>query len=329
MATNLQELFGDHKTLTAAIQRVPFKPGLIASLKLFGELGISTTSAFIEYENGRLDLVPAAGYGGVIGTIPMNRTRDGVEIEAVHLPTRGSVLAAEAQNRRAFGTNSLDTPENLRDGKLKTMRGNLEFTIEAHRMGAIRGQILDADGESVLLDTYATFGVTQHTIFFNSVSAVSSVLQKVIDAERAAEDALGGTRPTEFIAMCSPGFIDAIRNHPSYVKAIENAAPAALLSGAIVRISRTTFYEVRSPSPGPTFIADGEAYLLPSDVPDLFISRFAPAPWWETVNTPGLPIYVKAEPMPMGLGYALAAQSNVLNICTRPTAVIRLSTEAS
>ncbi|MCB1718608.1 MAG: major capsid protein, partial [Candidatus Competibacteraceae bacterium] len=72
-------------------------------------------------------------------------------------------------------------------------------------------------------------------------------------------------------------------------------------------------------------IADDEAYVVPRNVPGLFITRFAPADYMETVNTMGLPIYSKSEPMKMNRGIEMEAQSNPIHLCTRPNAVIKLT----
>lgn len=72
-------------------------------------------------------------------------------------------------------------------------------------------------------------------------------------------------------------------------------------------------------------IPDNEAYAVPQGVTDLFISRFAPANYWETVNTIGVPYYAKIEPLEMNKGVNIEAQSNPLNLCTRPAAVIKLT----
>ena len=56
------------------------------------------------------------------------------------------------------------------------------------------------------------------------------------------------------------------------------------------------------------------------------MSRFAPAPYNETVNTVGLPYYAKAKEMEFGKGVEVEAQSNPLNICLRPTALVEVTT---
>ncbi len=58
----------------------------------------------------------------------------------------------------------------------------------------------------------------------------------------------------------------------------------------------------------------------------MFITRYAPADYVETVNTVGIPYYSKAEAMRFNKGIELESQSNPLNLNTRPGAVVRLTT---
>ena len=64
---------------------------------------------------------------------------------------------------------------------------------------------------------------------------------------------------------------------------------------------------------------------MPEGVADLFITRFAPADYMETANTLGLPKYAKQEALRMNRGLEIEAQSNPLNLCTRPGAIIKIT----
>ena len=85
-----------------------------------------------------------------------------------------------------------------------------------------------------------------------------------------------------------------------------------------------TFEELQGNTGGDLALADGEAIAFPLGVPDMFLTRFAPADYLETVRGIGLPYYTKTAPMRMNKGIQLESQSNPLNINTRPDAVIRL-----
>jgi hypothetical protein len=64
------------------------------------------------------------------------------------------------------------------------------------------------------------------------------------------------------------------------------------------------------------------AYFYPTGVPNLFATVFAPADYIETVNTLGLPRYVKQYDMPNDKGVHMDTQMNALNFCTRPLALL-------
>ncbi|MCI0549901.1 MAG: major capsid protein, partial [Anaerolineae bacterium] len=72
---------------------------------------------------------------------------------------------------------------------------------------------------------------------------------------------------------------------------------------------------------GGKMIGDNECRFVPMGVQELFITRYAPADYEETVNTPGLPRYARQYPFPNGKGRMLEMQTNVLNMCTRPEAL--------
>lgn len=321
----LQDAFGNGVELTAAINKVPFIPGTLAKTKLFTEMGISTLEAAIDCEDQVIKIVPTAPRGGVAEPY-QSGTKETVKIAAVHIPTRGSVYADEVQDKRLWGTSDLDSPTALRTRKLSGMRANLEATIERMRFGAIMGKVLDFDGTE-LLDMYATFGIVQTSLSLDLASSTTVILNKVIGAERVSEDACGGTVPTSFVALAGPDFMDALRANPAYETALRYGQPSKLLADFRngIAIGNTTFIECRTPPGLPVRIPTGEAYLAPQGIADLLQTLYAPGDYMATVNTSGLPIYAKSEEMPMGKGYALEAQSNPINVCTRPAAIIRLT----
>jgi hypothetical protein len=59
--------------------------------------------------------------------------------------------------------------------------------------------------------------------------------------------------------------------------------------------------------------------------PGLFIERYAPADYEETVNTVGVPRYAKQYAMANGKGRNLEVQTNLIPICTQPLTLRRLT----
>ena len=59
-------------------------------------------------------------------------------------------------------------------------------------------------------------------------------------------------------------------------------------------------------------------------VPELFIERYAPADYEETVNTMGLPRYAKQFAVEGGKSRKLEVQTNPIAICTQPDTLRRI-----
>ena len=65
---------------------------------------------------------------------------------------------------RAFGSESmLEGVQAVVNQRMSEMATKMDATLEHLRVGAIKGQILDADGTAVIYDLFTEFGVTAHT----------------------------------------------------------------------------------------------------------------------------------------------------------------------
>lgn len=319
--------------LTKAINDMPHVPGRIGQLGWFAEEGISTTSVSIERQGLTLSLVPSAARGAP-GRPVTNEKRNLRSFNIVHLPQRGAVNADEVQNLRAFGSETeVETLQNVVNKKLAKMRRDLEVTIEWQRMGAIKGQVLDSDATTVLLDMFTAFDVAQQTMAFDLDVDATKVKQKCTDLHRKIEDQLGGVSYTGVRVLCSPEFFDALVQHPAVTKAYDlwqdggflREQQRAIGGGGGFWFSDVWFEEYRGKVGATRFIASGEAYAVPEGVSDLFVTHYGPADYMETVNTLGLPYYAKQWMENPGKRVELESQSNPLHLCTRPSAVIKLT----
>ncbi|MQR02329.1 major capsid protein [Glaciimonas soli] len=315
------------QSLTKAINDTPFQPMKIGQMGIFSEEGITTTAVSIEKEGTTLSLVPSAARGAP-GVPIGNDKRTLISLNTIHLPQRASVIADEVQNLRAFGSESeVQSVQTVVNKKLAKARRNIDVTMEYQRIGAIKGQVMDADGATVLADMFSTFGVKQTTHAMALGSDSTKVRIKTVEAKRKLEEALGGLMYSDLTALCSASFFDALVGHPVVEKAYDR-----YLNGEFLREDqRKGFFfagvyweEYRGNVAGRDFIELDTAYLIPSGVPDLFITNFAPADYMETVNTNGLPYYAKQEAMRMNKGVEIEAQSNPISICTRPQTIIKL-----
>jgi hypothetical protein len=315
-------------SLTTAINEQEYLPGRISSLGIFEEEGVTTLTVQVEKDGDTLALVPA-GERGTSGLVVGGSKRQLIPFNTVHLPQRFTIKADEIQGIRAFGSQSeLQAVQDVVNKRLAKVKRQLDITHEFQRMGAIKGQVLDADGTTVLLDIFKRFGVQRQTLSMELGNKDILVQVKCVEALDMQEDALGNVTTSGSIAFCGKTFWSKLIGHPSVVETYKGTLQAAALRGdgrESFEFGGITWERYRGKVAGVPFIGDDEAQLVPEGVPDLFKSAFAPADYMETVNTLGIPYYSKIEPMPFGKGVAGEAQSNPLHLCTRPRAVIRLT----
>lgn len=315
-------------SLTSAINEQPHQPGRIGALGLFQEEGVSTTSVTIEHNKGGLSLVPV-GERGKPATPTERDARNMRSFVVPHLKEGDTLLADAVQNLRAFGSESeVETAQNLVNQRLAKMNRKLDATNEFHRVGAIKGLILDADGTSVIYDLYAEFGIAQETVSLVLGTGTTNVRNKILEAVRKSEDKLGATAVSGYRIFFGRTLFDQFTAHAKVESAWERYNEGEMLRadprGGFL-FGGAYCEEYRGKVGSQAFIGDTEAYLVPEGVADLFITRFAPADYMETANTLGLPKYAKQEALRMNRGLEIEAQSNPLNLCTRPGAIIKIT----
>ena len=108
-------------------------------------------------------------------------------------------------------------------------RGNalaskMDATLEHLHIGAIKGQILDADGSAVIYDLFTEFGVSQHSeLDFdldNASPVADAVKKKCHDVRRKVEDKLGAQPYDHIHAICGADFVETAETIglPRYAK---------------------------------------------------------------------------------------------------------------
>ena len=315
-------------SLTAAINETPYVPGRLGALGLFSNEGINTTHLSIEKDGATLALVPAADRGAPGLQVDKDK-RSLIPFNTLHLPQESTVMADEIQGLRAFGAESeVEAVANYVAQRQAKHRRQLDATMEHLKIGAIKGIIMDADGTTPLVNTFTSFGISQVTHSLVLGTAGTKVRNKVLELLDKIEDELGGVSFTGVRVLCGRTYFKNFVGHPEVKAAYERWMDGAALRDDVrggFEFGGCVFEQYRGQVGATKFVADDEAYAVPEGVPDLFIGRFAPANYMETVGTNGLPYYTKAEPLPMNKGMNLESQSNPLFLCTRPNAVVKLT----
>ena len=322
-------------TLTDSINEIPYVPSRLGDLGLFEVQGIATTTAFIEKMGNTLTLVQSTPRGGPGQSVAINR-REAVPFACSHLQIEDQIYADEIQNVRAFGSdNRLAGVQETVDGRLTTMSQSIDLTLEYHRMGAIQGLVLDANGD-VIEDLFDKFGVAEPDDAGLLLEAAWTeadgfpVRKRINGITRRVEAELGGASPTGYHAMCGDQFFDALTSHPE-TRALYAATVAAqqmasgVMSSRIFRYGDVTWENYRGV--GSVAIPTTQARIFPLGVPGLFKQLFSPADTMEAVNTLGLVKYALAVPDPSGKNkfIELETQSNPITFCTRPKVLIQIN----
>ncbi len=321
---------------TARLEDMPHQPRRLAQLGLFQEDGIATTQLTVERRENTLFLVPTSPRGGP-GT---QNSRDGRNIRVFptyRIAPEDTISADEVQNVRQFGTDDvLESYQAEVDRRVARMDASIAATEEFYRVNAIKGILLDADGSS-LLNLFTEFGVSAQTeqdfamATGDSPADDGSLRRKCTAIIRLIETELGGLPYTGIHGLCSPEFFDDLIAHPEVRNSVKNWPGAMELrerfGGQQVRVldfGGIEFEEYTGTVSGTRYVAADKAHFVPRGVPELFISRYAPAEYIDTVNTVGRPRYV--VPNPDGTDpkhhQTWRVQSQMIHLCTRPRTLV-------
>jgi hypothetical protein len=319
--------------LSLAINNLKFVPGYVSSQGLFAENGVAATMINIEERNYVLTVVAPTPRGapGVTVTKPRRVLR---ALTVPHFEIDDAIMAEEVQGVRPFGQETGTETVMVQVGQRMQMAGqSLEYTQEYSRVGAIKGIVTYANGQT--LNLYNEYGINQPALVpfpFSTAPTTGNIRQSCAAMIRTIGNNLDGQAFTGVSAICGDAFFDALVSCSEVRQTYLNTMDAQELRAQYVSggqswgsfafggISWTNYRGVVAGSP---MVETDYAYFYPTGVANLFATFFAPADYIETVNTMGIPRYVKQYPMPNDKGIHLETQMNALNICSRPLALQR------
>ncbi|MGY3887200.1 major capsid protein [Aeromonas aquatica] len=321
------------KNLTASINKTKVPKCRLAELGVFSEKGVTTTHVDVEHKAGKLQIVTDKERGEE-GDKAERGDRDVITVRAVHLPLVGEIVADDLQGVRAFGQEYANDDGGERfqeviDEHFTDKRLSLDITIESLRFGALKGKVIGKSGRT-LVDFFKEFGLNeadaQHEIDFSAPKGVRNQIAEVLRKSKENQDGVPARR---YRGFASPEFMDKLMEDPSFVKAYERFQDGKALREDVrggIDWDGILWEEHNEKMPdGTRYVSEGTALVFPEDNRGLFLTRFAPANYNETVNTVGLPYYARVEPKKFNKGLDTESQSNPINICTSPLAVRQLS----
>ena len=352
MSINVLDVFNSDTfglvALTNAINDFTPVYTYLNALGLFLDEGVTQRTVMVDFDPETNALLPKSEWGGpgVANKTAVGRSRS---YPVPHFPVSDYILAADLQGRRRPGSDQVVDAQWVTGKKMREMRKKLEQTKEWMRLGVLKsGQVKDGSG-NLILDIYADFGISQQSTGFALSTGTTDVMGKIAGVKRQSLQALRGELCSQFVAMCSDTFFDALVSHPNVQKAYQyyqnnngqnlatdysggQARPdsqavfsrvAGFLFGGVTWINYTGSLTDANGS-SQTMIDTDSAYLFPLGT-EVFKTFYAPADYLETVNTEGMQFYAKQEVMRFQKGIELECQSNPLPICLKPLVIQKMT----
>lgn len=341
-------------TLTAAINNIDHVPGRVGDLVFVGiSEGIPTTRVSVERKGDAINLIATSARGA-----PAQQEREAkaemIDFDVPQIKLESTINAHELQDVRAYMGAPADVfgdrlrgAQNAVTSRMNKMTSRHDLTLEHHRLGALKGQILDADG-SVLVDLFEEFGVLNsfglpapEEFDFElddwSQSAFNKHLrQRCAEVIRAMHRVGKVTIPKEarVWALCGDNFFDKFLEHPSVKRAYDGTDAARKALGdsfvdGVFEFGGVFFENYTGTDDNTTVAIDAdEARFFFTGVPGLYQESFAPADFLDTVNKPGLPRYARTALEPgtdQPRWVMLHTQQNPLPLCLRPQTLMKVT----
>lgn len=321
--------------ITDALDKVPHKPQRLGEIGIFTPKPIRTETFSIEKRDGVLSLIATSQRGDALEQRAREH-RDIRDFRTTRLAKGDVIRASELQNIRAFGKESelvqVQT-EILR--RNVALRSDLELTMEYHRLGAVQGIVLDADGSTVIYDWFSEWGLSapaEIDFDLDAASPTSGVLRKLINAQvirpmqRAAKGAW--TTGTRIHALCGDAFFDDLVAHKEVRETYLGYQAAADLrneAGRVFNFGGVTWENYQGTDDNSTVaIGTDKVRFFPVGARGVFEVAYSPAEFFPYVNQPGQPFYGMVLPDMKRQAYVeLEVYSYPMHYCTRPEMLLR------
>jgi hypothetical protein len=304
----------------AALQRVarnvPFIPTMLGQMALFDPKPLIGTEFVIIYEeDGNVRIIPFTERGSP----DVQQARDDgrfFALKAKRVAKMDTLRASELLNVANMAlpmdvrTRNAATVLASRTEKLKS---DLEATKEFHRLAAIQGKLLDADGTTVVEDYFDTFGVTPPTLVTVNFSALTEDETQMYFQETFVQPMQLALKNrwimgrTYIAALVGDGFWGKLMRNPAIRgiwKRQEEGRALAMAMNPLARTNNWTeldfggirFIHYRGSTAGDIGIASNAAHFFPVNAPDVFNVYWAPGETLPQVAQEGQPEYLMIQP---------------------------------
>lgn len=334
--------------LRRVLPNMPFTPGALGQMNLFQPHYIDTETVLIYMENGMIRLIPDT-LRGAPDILAERQTGEFRAVKTRRLSKKDDVRASELLGL-ADQTFPLDqrlrTAAGLVNQRMGQLRTDMEATRELHRLGAIQGKLLDADGTTVLVNYFDVFGIAEPTpVGVNFGTLTEDEIAAFFQAEfyipmyRSLQVRSGGTGMVPAFrvgALVSDDFWFELMKHPGVREIWKLNMQARAIAEAqnplvtpplweSFTFGNVTWIHYMGALSGPLQVPDGEAIIFPIGAKDVFDVYFSPGETLSQVQGVGQELYpmLRVDPRDDPEFIELFLRSYPLYACIYPQVLMR------
>lgn len=312
-------------TLAGVIEDIPHAPSRIRDLGIFRTGSLLGTVAAYDVTAWGVDLVQTSNRSDDT-TYVESDDRNMVDFRAVHLSKSAKITEEDFRDIRALGKAQFEAAKGLLARKARKPVLDVRTTIEWHMLGAIRGLILNANGD-VITDMFAKLGQTNRGTRYLDIANLAdgefnTICGEIVDT---VADSLGGLSFSSVHAFVNNATMRSIANLPECREAFRFQQSSQLREnkgyGTVFEYGGITFETYRGKVGGVDFVSEGEIIAFPLGA-DNFVQDFAPANRIGEEYQIGQPEFVIPFEDPRGKFEEVEIQANPLTLNLRPHATV-------
>jgi hypothetical protein len=340
--------------LTDALIDIPNNVGILNALNLFADKYSSQKRIEIRRLTGTSHLIGDRNWDERNQTLA-GSSRDAIELKIPHFPVDDAIypndIDGNLQVSSVEDAMSLETVATVRAEKMVMLRQAHSLTLEAARMQLItagtayapNGTLRQSYGPTY--DYYTEWGVTRTSLPV-TLSAAADPRTAFNAAKAAVRAAIrnGQAGSIGFVVLCSNTFYNALYQNAFVTEAAKYLQNSNMLLGSPVasgvpgldsRFEQITLWGIRFINAGDAgyevdgtfvpFITEGEAFMLPTGIANLFETYYAPANRFASVNKQAQGSYWFEYADEKDSKIEIMTEQNFLNITRYPEAIVELT----
>lgn len=332
-------------SLQRVVTNSPYIPTMLGNMQLFENKPIDTEFVIIYEEDGTIVIIPTTERGSpdVMATRDLGRF---YALKTVRIAKQDTVRASEL-----LGIANLALPENIRlrnamdllNKRTQKLKSDMAATKELHRLGALQGKLLDADGTRVIYDYFDAFGVTQSAfvdVNFSTLAEDDFMMfwqtNILVPMQLALRNRWVEGR-TSVAALVGDTFWASLMTHPGIREMWKLEMQAQAIAKAVnplwqpnnwrqIDFGGITWINYRGSTNGEIAVAPTEARFFPVGATDVFNVYWSPGETLAQVQAEGQPEYLMIQPdvrQNMASHMDVFLRSYPLYACIFPKALMR------